>query len=111
MDYIPALFLAIKRRDTPVIAKILAGIIVGYALSPIDIIPDFVPVLGYLDDIILLPLLIVLTIGLIPAEIMAECKEEAEKIWQDGKPEKWHYAIPVIIIYLLIIWWILSKFI
>lgn len=76
-NYIPALFLAIKRRDTPLIAKILAGITVGYALSPIDIIPDFVPVLGYLDDIIILPLLIVWTVKLIPSEIMEECKFEA----------------------------------
>lgn len=110
-NYIPALFLAIKRKDTPLIAKILAGITVGYALSPIDIVPDFVPVLGYLDDIIILPLLIVLTVKLIPSKILEECKFEAEGMWKDGKPQKWYYAIPIIILYLLIIWWIVSKFI
>lgn len=110
-NYIPALFLAIKRKDTPLIAKILAGITVGYALSPIDIIPDFVPVLGYLDDIIILPILIVWTVKLIPSEILEECKFEAEGMWKDGKPKKWYYAIPIIVLYLLIICWIAAKFI
>jgi uncharacterized membrane protein YkvA (DUF1232 family) len=59
---IPALLIGLKSRETPVAAKILAGITIAYALSPIDLIPDFIPVLGYLDDIILLPGLIALTI-------------------------------------------------
>ena len=59
---IPAVFLALKDKETPILAKVLAGITVAYALSPIDLIPDFVPVLGYLDDVIILPLLIALTI-------------------------------------------------
>ncbi len=59
-----ALFLAYKREDTPLAAKIVAAITVVYALSPIDVIPDFIPVLGYLDDIIILPLLITLAIKL-----------------------------------------------
>ena len=104
-SYVPALFLAMKRKDTPLIAKILAGFTVGYALSPIDLIPDFVPVLGYLDD------LIVLTVKLIPSEIIEECKVEAEGLWKDGKPKKWYYAIPIVIFYIQLIWWIVSKFI
>ena len=55
-----ALFLAYRRKDTPLIAKAAAALTVGYALSPVDIIPDFIPVLGYLDDLVLLPLLIAL---------------------------------------------------
>jgi len=109
--YIPALFLAMKKKDTPVTAKILAAITVGYALSPIDLIPDFIPVLGYLDDLIIVPLLITLTVKCIPQEILEECKVEAEEMWKGGKPEKWHYAIPIIVLWLLIIWWIVSKFI
>lgn len=54
---IPAIFLALKDKDTPIIAKFFACITVAYALSPIDLIPDFIPVLGYLDDIILLPMM------------------------------------------------------
>ena len=63
---IPAVFLSLKDPDTPLTAKLLAGITVAYALSPIDLIPDFIPVIGYLDDILLLPLLITLTVRLIP---------------------------------------------
>lgn len=90
---IPAVFLALKHKSTPLLGKILAGITVGYALSPVDLIPDFIPVLGYLDDVILLPLLITLTLKLIPKDVMEECRENAEDIWKDGKPKKWYYAI------------------
>ena len=62
---IPAIFLALKDKETPVSAKILATITVAYALSPIDLIPDFIPVLGYLDDVLILPALSALTIKLI----------------------------------------------
>lgn len=67
---IPAIFLALKDRETPKVAKIFAGITVAYALSPIDLIPDFIPILGYLDDVILLPALVALTIKFIPPEIL-----------------------------------------
>lgn len=104
---IPALFLALKRKDTPKLAKILAFITVGYALSPIDLIPDFIPVLGYLDDVILLPVLIALTVKLIPREKFERCRKEAEEIWQNGKPKKWYYAIPVVMVWILIIYFII----
>ncbi len=91
---ISALFLAYKRKDVSIWAKILIIITVSYALSPIDLIPDFIPVLGYLDDLIILPLLIFLSLKLIPKEIMAECKEQAKNLWKDGKPKKWYYAAP-----------------
>lgn len=109
--YIPALFIAMKRRETPIAAKIVAGIAVGYALSPIDIIPDFIPVLGYLDDLIVLPLLAALAIKLIPKENMEAYKAEAESLWKDGKPKKWYYAIPIIVLWIvvaaIIVWKIL----
>ena len=66
---IPAVYIALKDKETPTIAKILAGITVGYALSPIDLIPDFIPVLGYLDDVIVLPTLVTLTIKRIPNDV------------------------------------------
>lgn len=72
-----ALYLASRDPRVPWYAKTLAVLIAGYALSPIDLIPDFVPVLGYLDDVILLPLGILLVIRLIPPEIMAEHRELA----------------------------------
>ena len=74
---IPALFLALKDKDTPILVKVLAFITVAYAFSPIDLIPDFVPILGYLDDVLLLPLLVALTIKFIPKEIFEEKRKEA----------------------------------
>ena len=100
---VPAVFLALKDKDTPLVAKSFAGITVVYALSPVDLIPDFVPVLGYLDDVILLPLLITLTIRLIPADKLEECRLRTEGMWSDGKPKKWYYAIPIVAIWLLIV--------
>lgn len=101
---IPAVFLALKRKETPWPAKILAGVTVCYALSPLDIIPDFVPVLGYLDDVILLPMLVALTVKLIPDTVLADCRRQAEQMWKDGKPKKWYYALPVVLLWLLLAW-------
>jgi uncharacterized membrane protein YkvA (DUF1232 family) len=99
---IPAIFIALKRRDTPFIAKVLAAIIIIYALSPIDLIPDFIPVIGLLDDVILLPGLIAIVIKLIPVDVFAECRKEAADLWVDGKPRRWYYALPIILIWLLL---------
>jgi uncharacterized membrane protein YkvA (DUF1232 family) len=64
--------------DTPLAAKLLAALVVGYALSPIDLIPDFIPVLGQLDDLILVPLGIYVLLRLIPDHVLAECRQKAE---------------------------------
>jgi len=106
---IPAVFLSLKSKDTPLAAKILAGITVGYALSPIDLIPDFIPILGYLDDIIILPALIALTIRLIPKDIFNRFRKEAEGMWQNGKPNKWYYAVPIATIWMFFIWLIIRT--
>ncbi len=106
---IPAVFIAMKKKETPVAAKIIAGLTVAYALSPIDLIPDFIPILGYLDDLIILPLLVALTVKLIPPEVFAECRKEAGNLWQDGKPKKWYYAIPIVLIWLLAVFLIIKA--
>ncbi len=106
---IPALFISLKDRDTPILAKIFAGITVAYALSPVDLIPDFIPVLGYLDDIILLPMLIAITVKLIPNDVLERNRKNSEGMWKDGKPKKWYYAIPIILIWVLIIVLILKA--
>ena len=106
---VPAVFLALKDRETPLLAKITAAVTVAYALSPIDLIPDFIPVLGYLDDVLLLPALIALTIKLIPKEVWKRCQAESENMWVDGKPEKWYFAVPIILIWLLILWLIVKA--
>jgi len=106
---IPAVFLSLKSKDTPLAAKILAGIIVVYALSPIDLIPDFIPVLGYLDDIVILPALIALTIRLIPKHTFEKFRKEAEGMWRSGKPKKWYFAIPIALVWLVVIWLIIRT--
>jgi uncharacterized membrane protein YkvA (DUF1232 family) len=79
-----ALWLAARDPRTPWYAKALALGIAAYALSPIDLIPDFIPVLGYLDDALLLPLAIMLAVRLVPAEVMAEHREAAGRA--QGRP-------------------------
>ncbi|ANG62942.1 hypothetical protein A8C75_10890 [Marinobacterium aestuarii] len=73
-----ALWLAARDPRTPWLATLLALITAGYALSPIDLIPDFIPVIGYLDDLILLPLGVMLSVRMIPAEVMLHCRAEAQ---------------------------------
>ena len=106
---VPAVFLALQHSKTPVPAKILSAVTVCYALSPIDLIPDFIPVLGYLDDVILLPALIALTIKLIPDDVWAECREKSENMWSDGKPKKWYYALPIVMLWAMIVWLIVKA--
>lgn len=98
-----ALFNAFKHPRTPWYAKAVAIMAVGYALSPIDLIPDFIPVLGYLDDMLLLPLFITLAIKLIPADVMAECREKAKETTLKLKKILWVAAGIIILIWLFII--------
>ncbi|MDF2588923.1 MAG: hypothetical protein K0S41_2764 [Anaerocolumna sp.] len=105
---IPAIFIALKKKETPILAKVIAGITIAYALSPIDLIPDFIPVLGYLDDLLILPALVALTIKLIPKDIFKKCRIESENLWKTGKPKSWYYSIPIIIIWLVIIFFIIK---
>ena len=111
MTEIPAAALAIGHKDTPRLAKMICAVAVGYALSPIDLIPDFVPVIGYIDDIIVLWGLIYMAVRLIPDDVMEECREKSRGMWDNGKPKKWYYGLPVIIIWLIIIALIISAII
>jgi len=72
-----ALYLACRDPRTPWTARLIAALVVAYALSPLDLVPDFIPVLGYLDDLVLLPLGIALTIRLVPPEVLAEARAQA----------------------------------
>lgn len=83
---IPAIYLALKHPKTPWLAKVLAGLTIVYALSPIDLIPDFIPILVLLDDLIILPQLIALTIKFIPKEELEQCRIESKEMWKDVDP-------------------------
>lgn len=108
---IPAIFIALKKESTPRAAKVLAWIIIAYALSPIDLIPDVIPILGYLDDVILLPTLVALFIKMIPDDVFANCRIEAEDLWKNGKPKKWYYAFPIVFFWGLIVFLSIKFFI
>jgi len=96
-----ALYLAARDPRTPWYARLLVAAIVAYALSPIDLIPDFIPIIGYLDDLILVPLGIILAIRLIPDEVLAECRIRANEMRQK-KPVNRIAAVIIIVIWLLL---------
>jgi uncharacterized membrane protein YkvA (DUF1232 family) len=81
-----AVYLACRDPRVPWYGRLLAACVVGYAFSPIDLIPDFIPVLGYLDDLILIPLGIALVLKTIPPAVMAESREKARAVMTQGKP-------------------------
>lgn len=97
-----ALYLAYKDPRVKWYARLFAAVVVGYAFSPIDLIPDFIPVLGYLDDLILVPLGIVLARRMIPPLVLAECREKAKTRLETGKPVNWVAAGVIIAIWLLL---------
>ena len=97
-----ALYLASRNPNVPLPAKIIIGMVVAYALSPIDLIPDFIPVLGYIDDLLLLPLGIWLAIKLIPEDVWQECQALAREQVSD-LPGNRRAAAVIIIIWILIV--------
>ena len=106
-----ALWIAVRDPRTPWYAKLLAGAVVAYALSPIDLVPDFVPVLGYLDDVIILPFGILLAVRLVPHDLMKEYRAAAMRL--EGRPASKAGLLAVLAIWLglaaLTIWWLLSE--
>jgi uncharacterized membrane protein YkvA (DUF1232 family) len=100
------LMIAYKDSRTPVAAKILIGITVGYLLSPIDLIPDFIPVLGLLDDIIIVPALVMLSIRLIPENVLVEAKEQVKKNPGSLKKNKRWFAVVIVIVWVLAIYFV-----
>jgi uncharacterized membrane protein YkvA (DUF1232 family) len=98
-----ALYLAYRDPRVPWYARALAALVVGYAFSPIDLIPDPIPVLGYLDDLILIPLGIALALRLIPAPVMADCRAKAREAVDSGKPVSWVAAGVIVAIWILLV--------
>jgi len=102
-----ALYFAYRSPKVSWYAKLFTLILVGYALSPIDLIPDFIPIIGYLDDLILLPLGVTVALKLIPNDVMIEAREQAQKYLEE-KPKNWIAAVIIIFIWLILATWIVS---
>ena len=101
-----------SQSGTPMVAKILAILVVAYAFSPIDLIPDFIPVLGYLDDLIIVPLGIWLTVRMIPEPVLAEARLQAEE-WianQNRKPSNYVTALIFVALWLAAAYWAWKVF-
>lgn len=103
-------YLVYMHREVKWYKKAFLLLILIYALSPIDLIPDFVPILGYLDDIVLIPLGIVLAMKMIPKDIWAECRQQAEKGVSIDRKYKWIGAAFIILIWVIVAGLVLRKF-
>lgn len=98
-----ALYFAYKDPRVPWFAKLFIVLVVGYAFSPIDLIPDFIPVLGYLDDLLLIPFGVAIAIKMIPAPVMEEARAKAQSL--TTKPRNWLAAIIIVLIWILVLAW------
>ena len=103
---IVALWFCARRPDTPVLAKITAVAVVAYAFSPIDLIPDFIPVLGLLDDLILLPAGIWLALRLVPSEVLDQCRKDAARWLDRSSPRAFSIAgaLFIVILWIVFLW-------
>jgi uncharacterized membrane protein YkvA (DUF1232 family) len=93
------LYYAYKDPRVPWYAKALAATVVAYAASPIDLIPDFIPVIGYLDDLVIVPLGIIIALKIVPKDVLGECRAKAEAADAEGKLRNWYTAFIIIAIW------------
>ena len=99
------LYLAYKDNRVSWYTKVFTACVVAYAFSPIDLIPDFIPVLGYIDDIIIVPLGIMIALKMLPKNVIEDCTLKAEELIQNEKPQNWVAGSIIIIVWLLIFMW------
>jgi len=95
---VTALWFCARHPRTPLVAKLIAAAVVAYAFSPIDLIPDVIPVLGLLDDLLLLPVGVWLVLKLVPAEVLAECREQGARWMAEQQPKPRSYVAAVVVI-------------
>jgi len=100
------LYFAYRDPRTPWYARVFTGLVAAYLLSPIDLIPDFIPVLGYLDDLIIAPAGIALALKLIPAEVMADARHQTEAEFSSGKPVNRLFAAVIILIWVVVLFFV-----
>lgn len=98
-----ALYLAYQDPRVPWYARVFIAVVVAYAFSPIDLIPDFIPVLGYLDDVILIPLGIALALRMMPADVMADSRARAQDEMAADKPANWWAAGVIVLLWVVAI--------
>ena len=103
------LMIAYKDTRSPVLAKIVIGLTVAYLLSPIDLIPDFIPILGLLDDLVIVPALVVLSIKLIPQIVLEETRKQLENNPQRYKKNSWLFAVVIIAIWIFIVYNLFAR--
>jgi uncharacterized membrane protein YkvA (DUF1232 family) len=108
---IGTLYYSYKDKRTPIVAKVVSVVVVAYALSPIDLIPDFIPVLGYLDDLIILPLGIYLALKLIPDEVIYDSKAKADQLFDKLKLKFVVPAIIIVLIWISLVIYLVSIFV
>jgi uncharacterized membrane protein YkvA (DUF1232 family) len=100
------LYLSARHPATPWYAKLFAACVVAYVFSPIDLIPDFIPVIGYLDDLILVPLGIALAVRMIPPEVLSECRSRAEDRSSSKKTVNWAAGVLILALWLVMAVWL-----
>lgn len=103
------LYFAYKDGRVPWYAKVFIACVVAYAFSPIDLIPDFIPIIGYLDDVIIVPLGIMFALKMIPKSVISDCEVKAEEMMKNGKPKNWIVGSLIVVIWSLIILWLIIK--
>ncbi|MCG7344680.1 DUF1232 domain-containing protein [Sporosarcina sp. ACRSL] len=103
------LYYAYQDPRTPWYAKLFTACVVAYAFSPIDLIPDFIPILRYLDDVILLPIGIWLALKMIPNNVLSDCEVKAEERMKNGKPKNWIVGSLIVLVWSFIIIWAFIK--
>lgn len=99
---------ACRHPGTPLVAKVLAVVVAGYAFSPIDLIPDFVPLVGYLDELILLPVAVYLIFKLIPEPVLDDCRVRADQFLRQRRPAPRNYvaAFVIVLLWAGVLWWL-----
>lgn len=97
-----ALYCAYRHPGVPWYAKAITALVIGYALSPIDLIPDFIPILGYLDDLILIPAGITLALRMIPEDVMEECRIKAAEMDKASMGKSWIAAGIILVIWIIL---------
>ena len=103
------LYFAYQDERVPWYAKLFTICVVAYAFSPIDLIPDFIPILGYLDDVIIVPLGIMFALKMIPKNVLSNCEVKAEEMMKNGKPKNWIVGSLILLMWSLFIIWLIVK--